>query len=146
MKRYKFKAKELNTNKYVYGDLVYAQRTFETEGVKPMLVHVRIHGGMTWITHRTFIDESTLVPTEEDVMTKEDKLAWIKGIVAECGNIHLSDCCGRYYALVYDDANDAVTVLAYIPHGDTETLSLYSLSENEINTIYEDLLKDFGEE
>ena len=60
MSPYKFKAKELKTGNEVQGDLIYAQRAFETPGVKPMIVKTFIHGGMVWIGSRHFVDESTI--------------------------------------------------------------------------------------
>lgn len=60
MSTYKFKAKELKTGNEVQGDLIYAQRTFEFPGVKPMIVKTRIHGGMVWIGSRHFVDENTI--------------------------------------------------------------------------------------
>ena len=60
MSSYKFKAKELKTGNEVQGDLIYAQRAFETPGVKPMIVKTFIHGGMIWISSRHFVDESTI--------------------------------------------------------------------------------------
>lgn len=73
-------------------------------------------------------------------------MAWIKGIVAECKDILLSSDCGRYHALVYNDSKDSVTVLVYMGHNGmgTGTLTLPSLSANEIDVIYKDLLVDFG--
>lgn len=60
MGTYKFKAKELNTGNEVQGDLIYAQRAFESPGVKSMIVKTFIHGGIVWIGSRHFVDESTI--------------------------------------------------------------------------------------
>ena len=60
MSTYKFKAKDLKTGDEVQGNLIYAQRMFETTGVRPMIVNTYIHGGMLWIGDRHFVDESTI--------------------------------------------------------------------------------------
>ena len=60
MSTYKFKAKELKTGNEVHGDLIYAQRAFESSGVKPMIVKTYIHGGIVWIGSRHFVDENTI--------------------------------------------------------------------------------------
>lgn len=71
MKKYKFKAKELKTGRWVYGDLVYAQRMHESEGERPMIVHTCIHGGMIWVSFKAFVDESTITAYEQE---REDGL------------------------------------------------------------------------
>ena len=60
MSTYKFKAKDLKTGDEVQGNLIYAQRMFETTGVRPMIVNTYVHGGMVWIGDRHFVDESTI--------------------------------------------------------------------------------------
>lgn len=62
--KYKFKAKDLKTGKYVEGDLIYANvRNFKSGlicKIKPMIVNMHIHGGILWAGSRYFIDESTI--------------------------------------------------------------------------------------
>lgn len=58
--KYKFKAKDLKTGNIVQGDLVYAQRVFESPGTKPMIVKTFVHGGITWFNNRYFVDEDTI--------------------------------------------------------------------------------------
>lgn len=66
MPKYKFKAKSLKTGKWVEGDLIHAYTVNEKVKIKPMIVEVRIHGGMIWVHNKTLIDENTLeLITEE---------------------------------------------------------------------------------
>jgi len=63
--RYKFRARDIKTGELVEGDLVYARRRFEKDGIKPMIVNHFIHGGIVWIGNGHFIDENTIELIEE---------------------------------------------------------------------------------
>ena len=63
--RYKFRARDIKTGELVEGDLVYARRRLEKDGIKPMIVNHFIHGGIVWIGDRHFIDENTIELIEE---------------------------------------------------------------------------------
>ena len=58
--RFKFRAKELKTDRWVEGDLAYATRVHESSGIKPMIVNHYIHGGIIYIGERHFVDEGTI--------------------------------------------------------------------------------------
>jgi len=63
--RYKFRARDIKTGELVEGDLVYARRRLEKDGIKPMIVNHFIHGGIVWIGNGHFIDENTIELIEE---------------------------------------------------------------------------------
>lgn len=65
MRKFKFKAKDIKTGKWVEGDLAYAERRFEREGIRPMIVNHCIHGGIVWVGNRFFVDENTIQLIEE---------------------------------------------------------------------------------
>ena len=63
--KYKFKAKEKKTGKWVKGDLAYVETLKERTKVKPMIVTHGGHGGMVWVYNRYVVDESTIELIEE---------------------------------------------------------------------------------
>ena len=59
---YKFRAKDIKTGEWVEGDLIYPvdYMSPNPEKRKPMIVAMRIHGGIVWVGNRYFVDESTI--------------------------------------------------------------------------------------
>ena len=59
--KYKFKAQDIKTGQWVYGDLAYAEEKTKTGyKEKPMIMKHSCHGGMIYITSRYFVDENTI--------------------------------------------------------------------------------------
>jgi len=66
--RYKFRAKDLKSNNWVEGDLVYVtfDRNKRLPKVRPMIVSASGSGGMIWLAERYFVDESTIEIIREE--------------------------------------------------------------------------------
>lgn len=66
--RYKFRAKDLKSNNWVEGDLVYV--TFDGNKrlpkVRPMIVHACGIGGMIWLGEKHLVDEDTIEIVREE--------------------------------------------------------------------------------
>lgn len=58
--KYQFKAKDIKTNEWVTGDLVYVHTVGEKKRIKPMILTVYGKGGMVWARDRHIVDENTI--------------------------------------------------------------------------------------
>ena len=74
----------------------------------------------------------------------KEKINYIKELAEDLCYIQLSQKCGKYYAVTYDDVS--VVVLYFVGKNGYDGTELENLSNKVINTIYEDLFNDFGEQ
>lgn len=72
MAKYKFRAKDVKTDDWVEGDLIYATQVVHTKGerkyrIKPMIVTAGCHGGIVWIYNRYFVDEDSITLINDSI-------------------------------------------------------------------------------
>ena len=74
----------------------------------------------------------------------EEKIRFVTDVLKDIGQTQLSNRCGKYFSLVYDDDTDSVSVISFKGRDGYRVTALRKLSDKAVGVIYDDLYHDFG--
>ena len=74
----------------------------------------------------------------------KEKLNYITNLVKDLGNVRLGKACGKYHELIDNDTD--IIAISFAGKYGYEQTNIKDLDARTVNTIYDDLYKDFGEQ